>query len=104
MALGYEIGTIMKRTSTLMSDGAVSVKLDNIEGMTHQFIQVGAAMLCTACHTSYFHSQLARTLAAWSEAARCRACSRVVPQAVVVYACGSSHICRRDRQRMSSRP
>ena len=41
MALGYEIGTIMKRTSTLMSDGAVSVKLDNIEGMTHQFIQVG---------------------------------------------------------------
>ena len=40
MALGYEIGTIMKRTSTLVHDGAVSVKLDNIEGMTHQFIQV----------------------------------------------------------------
>ena len=43
MALGYEIGTIMKRTSTLMSDASVSVKLDNIEGMTHQFIQVGCA-------------------------------------------------------------
>ena len=40
MALGYEIGTIMKRTSTLVCDGAVSVKLDDIEGMTHQFIQV----------------------------------------------------------------
>ncbi len=41
MALGYEIGTIMKRTSTVYSDDALTVKLDDIEGMDRQFIQVG---------------------------------------------------------------
>ena len=39
MALGYEIGTIMKRTSTVYSDACLTVKLDDIEGMGRQFIQ-----------------------------------------------------------------
>lgn len=41
MALGYEIGTIMKRTSTSYSDDKISIKLDDIEGMDHTFVQVG---------------------------------------------------------------
>ncbi|KAK9800247.1 hypothetical protein WJX73_005883 [Symbiochloris irregularis] len=40
MALGYEIGSIMKRTSTVFSDGQVCVKLDSIEGMKQSFVQV----------------------------------------------------------------
>lgn len=40
MALGYEIGSIMKRTSTLFYNGGVSVKLDKIEGMPQRFVQV----------------------------------------------------------------
>ena len=40
MALGYEIGTIMKRTSTSYSDDRVTVKLDDIEGMDRTFVQV----------------------------------------------------------------
>lgn len=40
MALGYEIGTIMKRTSIVYSDSRLTVKLDNIEGMGKQFVQV----------------------------------------------------------------
>lgn len=39
MALGYEIGTIMKRTSTVYSDDTLTVKLDDIEGMGRTFIQ-----------------------------------------------------------------
>ena len=40
MALGYEIGTIMKRTSVSYSDDKVTIKLDDIEGMERQFVQV----------------------------------------------------------------
>ena len=46
MALGYEIGSIMKRTSTLFSDGNVSVKLDNIEGMEQRYVQVPPRLSC----------------------------------------------------------
>lgn len=41
MALGYEIGTIMKRTSTSYSDDRITIKLDNIEGIEQTFVQVG---------------------------------------------------------------
>lgn len=40
MALGYEIGTIMKRTSTSYSDDKITIKLDQIEGMDRTFVQV----------------------------------------------------------------
>lgn len=40
MALGYEIGTIMKRTSTSYSDDKICIKLDDIEGMDQTFVQV----------------------------------------------------------------
>ena len=42
MALGYEIGTIMQRTteSFCTQDGNVTVKLDHIVGMTQCFVQV----------------------------------------------------------------
>ena len=47
MALGYEIGTIMKRTSIVYSDSRLTVKLDNIEGMGKQFVQVCPHLLPT---------------------------------------------------------
>ena len=40
MALGYEIGTIMKRTSVVYTESRLTVKLDTVEGMGHQFLQV----------------------------------------------------------------
>ena len=40
MALGYEIGTIMKRTSVIHANDKLTVKLDTIEGMGKGFIQV----------------------------------------------------------------
>lgn len=40
MALGYEIGTIMKRTSTSYSDDKITIKLDQIEGMDRTFVQI----------------------------------------------------------------
>ena len=40
MALGYEIGTIMKRSSTLHSDDSLTIKTDDIEGMDQAFTQV----------------------------------------------------------------
>ena len=49
MALGYEIGSIMKRTSTLFRDDAVSVKMDLIEGMERQYIQVWPTQAQHAC-------------------------------------------------------
>lgn len=49
MALGYEIGTIMKRTSTVYSDACLTVKLDDIEGMGRQFIQACSQ----ACRSPY---------------------------------------------------
>jgi hypothetical protein len=44
MALGYEIGTVMRRTSTLMtsSAGEVTVKFDDVEHLG-KFVQVGMA-------------------------------------------------------------
>jgi adenylate cyclase class IV len=43
MSLGYEIGTIMRRTSTLIQNEArdVTVKFDDVEHLGN-FIQVGA--------------------------------------------------------------
>ncbi|KAK9815690.1 hypothetical protein WJX72_008170 [[Myrmecia] bisecta] len=40
MALGYEIGTIMKRTSTVYSDERLTIKIDDIEGMNCKFVQI----------------------------------------------------------------
>lgn len=40
MALGYEIGTIMKRNSIIHSDDSLTIKLDTIEGMGAGFVQV----------------------------------------------------------------
>ncbi|KAK9845894.1 hypothetical protein WJX81_005399 [Elliptochloris bilobata] len=40
MALGYQIGTIMKRTSAVFSDDRITVKLDNVEGMEARFVQI----------------------------------------------------------------
>lgn len=40
MALGYEIGTIMRRTSRAFSNGHLTVKFDDIEGMGRTFVQV----------------------------------------------------------------
>ena len=40
MALGYEIGTIMRRTSRAFSNGHLAVKFDDIEGMGRTFVQV----------------------------------------------------------------
>lgn len=45
MALGYEIGTIMKRNSIIHSDDRLTIKLDTIEGMGHGFVQV-RLLLC----------------------------------------------------------
>ena len=39
MALGYEIGTIMKRTSIVYADSKLTIKLDTIDGMGQQFVQ-----------------------------------------------------------------
>lgn len=49
MALGYEIGTIMKRSSTLHSDDTLTIKTDDIEGMDQAFTQVLTALLHPAC-------------------------------------------------------
>lgn len=50
MALGYEIGSILKRTSAVFSDGQICVKLDSIEGMKQSFVQVtphhSASIVC----------------------------------------------------------
>ena len=45
MALGYEIGTIMKRTSTIHSNDKLTVKLDAIEGMGKGFVQVSKVFM-----------------------------------------------------------
>ncbi len=49
MALGYEIGTIMKRNSIIHSDDRLTIKLDTIEGMGTGFVQVLLFLLLTAC-------------------------------------------------------
>lgn len=40
MALGYEIGTMLKRSSQVWADDTVTVKLDDIEGMDRQYVQI----------------------------------------------------------------
>ncbi|KAL6785836.1 CMPK1 [Auxenochlorella protothecoides x Auxenochlorella symbiontica] len=40
MALGYDVGTIMRRTSRTFSNDRVTIKLDAIEGMDRSFVQV----------------------------------------------------------------
>ncbi|PRW57239.1 Uridine-cytidine kinase C [Chlorella sorokiniana] len=40
MALGYEIGSIMRRTSEVYSDDSLTVKFDHIEGMETVYVQV----------------------------------------------------------------
>ena len=40
MALGYEIGTMLKRTSSVYSDAQLTIKLDDIEGMDRQYVQI----------------------------------------------------------------
>lgn len=40
MALGYEIGTMLKRSSAVYSDDQITVKLDDIEGMDKQYVQI----------------------------------------------------------------
>lgn len=46
MALGYEIGTIMKRTSVIHTNDKLTVKLDAIEGLGKGFIQVSHERMC----------------------------------------------------------
>lgn len=41
MALGYEIGSILKRTSRVWQDDQLMIKIDEIDGMEHKFVQVG---------------------------------------------------------------
>lgn len=47
MALGYEIGTVMRRTSTLMTSqsGDLTVKFDDVEHLG-KFVQVGLGDVC----------------------------------------------------------
>jgi adenylate cyclase class IV len=40
MALGYEIGPIMRRTSLVLHNGSVTLKCDDVEGLG-AFFQVG---------------------------------------------------------------
>ena len=40
MALGYEIGTMLKRSSSVYSDEQLTIKLDDIEGMDKQYVQI----------------------------------------------------------------
>ena len=55
MALGYEIGTIMKRNSIIHSDDRLTIKLDTIEGMGAGFVQVLLFLLLTACAVHIAH-------------------------------------------------
>ena len=45
MALGYCIGTIMKRSSTILAQDGVTVKVDDVAGLG-QFVQVCACGVC----------------------------------------------------------
>ena len=44
MALGYEIGSILKRTSRVWQDDHLMIKIDEIDGMEHKFVQVGLSL------------------------------------------------------------
>ena len=47
MALGYEIGSILKRNSISYSDDKLTIKIDDIEGMDQKFVQASAAYHAT---------------------------------------------------------
>ena len=57
MALGYEIGSILKRTSRVWQDDHLMIKIDEIDGMEHKFVQVGLRL----CKTKL----LVKATAAW---------------------------------------
>ena len=40
MALGYEIGSMLKRSSAVWSDDALTIKIDDIEGFGRQYVQI----------------------------------------------------------------
>lgn len=40
MALGYEIGTMLKRSSQVYFDETLTIKIDEIEGMDRQYVQI----------------------------------------------------------------
>lgn len=44
MALGYEMATILKRTSQVFADDKVVVKIDKLEQLQRKYIQVGVAL------------------------------------------------------------
>lgn len=71
MALGYEIGTIMKRTSVVYADSRLTVKLDSIEGMDQQFVQVRRSGLQRA-------AQMSRAVAQRAVASRADAWRRAI--------------------------
>jgi len=50
MALGYEIGTIMKRNSIIHSDDSLTIKLDTIEGLGRGFVQVRLSVSSRCSH------------------------------------------------------
>lgn len=55
MSLGYQIGTIMRRTSTLVksSGGDITVKFDDVENLG-KFVQVGKMLLSSVCSSWQF--------------------------------------------------
>ncbi|XP_054808274.1 inorganic pyrophosphatase TTM2-like [Prosopis cineraria] len=65
MALGYTIATILKRNSHVFSDDKVSVKLDWLEQLNRQYVQVQgkdrSTVRCIAQHLSMEGSYIART-------------------------------------------
>lgn len=66
MALGYEIGTIMRRTSTIMAapSGDVTVKFDDVENLG-RFVQVGFCRCRLRCEVEQMdaHTAVAVTVA-----------------------------------------
>lgn len=40
LALGYELGAVMRRCSAALTDGATTVKIDEVEGMPGRYVQV----------------------------------------------------------------
>ncbi len=61
MALGYEVGTIMKRTSECYSDDELTIKIDDIEGMGCKFVQVNLSGPATLCMQPSSRQQNERT-------------------------------------------
>lgn len=48
MALGYTIATILKRSSHVFSDDRVTVKIDGLEQLNRQYVQVTLYILARA--------------------------------------------------------